>query len=313
MRGADCLQIFVSNPRAWAAPRYDEPQVERFRDALAASGLKPCVAHLSYVGNVASWDPTTLRRTRELLVGTVHACDALGVDLLVVHAGAGGPQDRDTALGAAAESFRLAVGEADRTRVLVELMAGTSGAVASATERGRGTRARRSAMNDSASASIPRTCSRRACPSTSPTGWRVSPRSSAHGRSTGDLPWSTRTTRCSSAAPGATVTPTSATGRSVRRAGGRWRTIRCSAPFPGCSRRPEMPIASGRTSPTCGASRLPSRLRRGRRSACGRRFRSAPADHRGLRASGRGRHPRRRDPGPSTRRPCSSSGNAGRR
>jgi deoxyribonuclease IV len=131
LRGADCLQIFVSNPRAWAAPRFEGPQIERFRDALAASGLRPCVAHLSYVGNVASWDLTTLRRTRELLLETVHACDGLGVDLLVVHAGAGGPQDRDTALGTAAESFRLAVGEADRTRVLVELMAGTSGAVAS--------------------------------------------------------------------------------------------------------------------------------------------------------------------------------------
>jgi deoxyribonuclease IV len=131
LRGADCLQIFVSNPRAWAPPRYDGPQIERFLHALTASGLRPCVAHLSYVGNVASWDPTTLRRTRELLIGTVRSCDALGVDLLVVHAGAGGPQDRATALGAAAESFRLAVGEADRTRVLVELMAGTSGAVAS--------------------------------------------------------------------------------------------------------------------------------------------------------------------------------------
>ncbi len=131
LRGADCLQVFVSNPRAWAAPRYDGPQVERFRGALAASGLHPCVAHLSYVGNVASWDPTTLRRTRELLVGTVRACDALGVDLLVVHAGAGGPQDHHVALEIAAESFRLAVSEADRTRVLVELMAGTSGAVAS--------------------------------------------------------------------------------------------------------------------------------------------------------------------------------------
>lgn len=131
LRGADCLQIFISNPRAWAAPRYDGPEIERFLAALTASGLRPCVAHLSYVGNVASWDPTTLRRTRELLAGTVHACDALGVDLLVVHAGAGGPQDRVTALGAAAESFRLAVSEADRTRVLVELMAGTSGAIAS--------------------------------------------------------------------------------------------------------------------------------------------------------------------------------------
>ena len=44
---------------------------------------------------------------------TVHACDALGVDLLVVHTGAGGPQERGAALRAAAESFRLAVQEAE--------------------------------------------------------------------------------------------------------------------------------------------------------------------------------------------------------
>jgi deoxyribonuclease IV len=133
-RGADCLQIFISNPRSWTGPRYDEIDSERFRDALAASGLRPCVAHLSYVGNVASWDPITLARTRELVVETVHACDALGVDLLVVHTGAGGPQDRDTALRAAAESYRLAVHEADGVRVLAELMAGTAGAVASLPE-----------------------------------------------------------------------------------------------------------------------------------------------------------------------------------
>ena len=130
-RGADCLQVFISNPRAWAAPRYDDAEAERFRATLAASGLRPCVAHLSYVGNVASWDPTTLARTRELLGATVRACDALGVDLLVVHAGAGGPQDRGAALRTAAESLRLAVQRSDDVRVLAELMAGTSRAVAS--------------------------------------------------------------------------------------------------------------------------------------------------------------------------------------
>jgi deoxyribonuclease-4 len=131
LRGADCIQIFISNPRAWAPPRYDDPQIERFREGLFASGLTPCVAHLSYVGNVASWDPTTLRRTRELLLATVRACDVLGVHLLVVHAGAGGPQGREAALAVAAESFRHAVDESEHVRVLVELMAGTSGAVAS--------------------------------------------------------------------------------------------------------------------------------------------------------------------------------------
>jgi deoxyribonuclease IV len=131
LRDADCLQIFVSNPRAWAGPRYTDDEVSRFAGHLADSGLRPCVAHLSYVGNVASWDPPTLRRTRELLLETVRACDALGVDHLVVHTGAGGPQDREAAMRAAAESYRLAVAEADRVTVLAELMAGTSGAVAS--------------------------------------------------------------------------------------------------------------------------------------------------------------------------------------
>jgi deoxyribonuclease-4 len=131
LRDADCLQIFISNPRAWAPPRHDDAQVERFRAGLAAGGLTPCVAHLSYVGNVASWDATTLRRTRELLGSSVRACDALGVDLLVVHAGAGGPQGPDAARATAAASFWLAVAEAERVRVVVELMAGTSGAVAS--------------------------------------------------------------------------------------------------------------------------------------------------------------------------------------
>ena len=131
LRDADCLQIFISNPRAWAAPRYDGSQVERFRAGLAAGGISPCVAHLSYVGNVASWDPTTLRRTRDLLVSSVRACDALGVDLLVVHAGAAGPQEQDVARETAAGSFRQAMAEGQRVRVLVELMAGTSGAAAS--------------------------------------------------------------------------------------------------------------------------------------------------------------------------------------
>jgi deoxyribonuclease-4 len=130
-RGADCLQIFVSNPRAWAGPRYGEEEAQRFRDALGASGLRPCVAHLSYVGNVAAWDPVVLRRTRELLLETVRTCDALGIYLRVVHTGAGGPLGRETALRAAAVSYRMAVEEADDVRVLAELMAGTSGAVAS--------------------------------------------------------------------------------------------------------------------------------------------------------------------------------------
>ena len=43
----------VGRPSIRARPRSRGSET-----ALAASGLRPCVAHLSYVGNVASWDPT---------------------------------------------------------------------------------------------------------------------------------------------------------------------------------------------------------------------------------------------------------------
>ena len=134
LREADCLQIFVSNPRAWAGPRFDDEHAETFRSTLAASGLRPCVAHLSYVGNIAAWKPDFLERTRDLLRRTVETCDRLGVDALVVHTGAGGPQGREVAVRAAAESYRQAIREAQHVRVLAELMAGTSGAVASLPE-----------------------------------------------------------------------------------------------------------------------------------------------------------------------------------
>ena len=131
LRDADCVQIFVSNPRSWAEPRYEDAEAERFRSTLEASGIDPCVAHLSYIGNAAAWKPEVLQRTRALVRETVRACDALGIRFLVVHAGAGGPQGRGGALQTAAETFRLAAAEADGVRVLVELMAGTSGAAAS--------------------------------------------------------------------------------------------------------------------------------------------------------------------------------------
>jgi deoxyribonuclease IV len=131
LRNADAVQIFVSNPRSWAPPRSTDEEAERFRTSWAASGLTTCVAHLSYIGNIAAWNADFLRRTRELVVETVRACDRLGVDALVVHTGAGGPQGREAALRAAAESYRIAVDASDGVRVLAELMAGTSGAIAS--------------------------------------------------------------------------------------------------------------------------------------------------------------------------------------
>ena len=131
-RGADCAQIFVSNPRAWAGPTIRDDQAAAFREAWRTSGLGPLAAHAPYLVNIASPNPAFLERSRQLASATVLACGRMGVDLLVVHSGAGGTEgDRDDARERAAETLRRTANDAEDVQVLVELMAGTSGAVAS--------------------------------------------------------------------------------------------------------------------------------------------------------------------------------------
>ncbi len=131
-RGADCAQIFLSNPRAWSGPTIRDDQAAAFREAWRTSRLGPLAAHAPYLVNIASPNPAFLERSRQLASATALACGRMGVDLLVVHSGAGGADgDRDDARQRAAETLRRTARDAEDVRVLVELMAGTSGAVAS--------------------------------------------------------------------------------------------------------------------------------------------------------------------------------------
>jgi deoxyribonuclease-4 len=131
LRGADGAQVFVSNPRGWAGPEILPEDAAAFRATWVASGLRPLAAHAPYLVNIASPDASFLTRSRELAAATARACDDLGVDLLVLHAGSGRGAEPAAALERAAGSLRAVAEHADRARIVVELMAGTSGAVAS--------------------------------------------------------------------------------------------------------------------------------------------------------------------------------------
>ena len=130
-RGADCAQLFISNARACAGPRVSDEDAATFRAAWEASDLGPVVAHAPYLVNIASPNPEFLEKSRALAVASAQACDRLGVGVLVLHAGAGGPGEPSDALERAAETLRIAADAAHEVRVSVELMAGTAGAVAS--------------------------------------------------------------------------------------------------------------------------------------------------------------------------------------
>jgi deoxyribonuclease IV len=130
--GADCAQIWGSNPRAWAHPATRPGAARRFGEEWREAGLGPLVVHAPYVVNVASPNRDFRLRSVDLARATVALSEQIGAHGIVVHAGAAGASTpRPEAVRVTADSFlRIAEG-AGRSFVLVELMAGTVGAVAS--------------------------------------------------------------------------------------------------------------------------------------------------------------------------------------
>ena len=127
--GADAIQVFLSNPRAWAPPRISRAEADAFRQAWGESGLGPMFVHAPYVVNLASPVPEFLERSIDVIRQAVAAASSVGANGYVVHAGSGGP-------GEPAESFRRtvsalrAVPAQGGCDVVVELTAGTAGSVA---------------------------------------------------------------------------------------------------------------------------------------------------------------------------------------
>jgi deoxyribonuclease IV len=135
MVGAEVVQLFLSNPRAWAGPRVET--AEPFGAAWREDGVGPFYVHAPYLVNIASPNPGFHAKSLELVARSVAACEVAGAAGFVVHAGAGGPGEPSAARDRAAGQLRSALELVRDTRLIVELMAGTAGAVASTFEEAR--------------------------------------------------------------------------------------------------------------------------------------------------------------------------------
>ena len=76
--GAEAIQIFTRNQRAWRSRPLPEEEVKRFRSRRRAHGVRAAIAHDSYLSNLASPDPATLERSRLAFTDETRRADALG-------------------------------------------------------------------------------------------------------------------------------------------------------------------------------------------------------------------------------------------
>lgn len=85
--GCDCMQIFVRNQRQWHSRALSSEQTEAFRRAQEDTGIRPVVAHASYLINLASPDLLGRERSINAMVDELQRCEVLGIESLVVHPG----------------------------------------------------------------------------------------------------------------------------------------------------------------------------------------------------------------------------------
>ena len=136
--GCQTLQVFVTNPRAWAFTTLKDETVETFRkrrEELAArksTAVFPIVAHMPYLPNLSSTKPDFLVKSKQSLAANLDACNRLGIEYLVVHMGKHDGAGIDPALDKMTKSITEVLDKIDGDTVL--LMENTAG---QGTETGR--------------------------------------------------------------------------------------------------------------------------------------------------------------------------------
>jgi len=136
--GAEAIQIFVTNPRGWAASAGNDAQTVALRDHVAATGFGVFI-HAPYLINVGSPDPVLRNRSRALLAHCLRRDAAIGARGVVVHAGSAITADRDAGLRRARETLlplldTLGGDRREGPALLIEPMAGQGSMLCAAIE-----------------------------------------------------------------------------------------------------------------------------------------------------------------------------------
>jgi deoxyribonuclease-4 len=125
--GAEAIQIFNQNPRAWKPTVYSGEQVDAYHEALDGSPVGALLIHAVYLLNAASEDADIRAKTLTSLIASLRAGDALGATGVVLHPGSAKTGEVGPAIARAGEVIAQALAESDRCPLHLENTAGTGG------------------------------------------------------------------------------------------------------------------------------------------------------------------------------------------
>jgi deoxyribonuclease-4 len=123
--GAECIQIFLSTPHRWQAPRHSDEEVESFTRLRAEAAIGPNFAHAAYLINLASDDPAMRGRSVENLTACATWAGRVGLAGAVVHVGSGLKQSVEDAERLVCQSLTEVLTSPIACYVLLENSAGS--------------------------------------------------------------------------------------------------------------------------------------------------------------------------------------------
>jgi deoxyribonuclease-4 len=128
---AEAIQVFTRNQMQWRARPLDAEEAAAFREAVSANAIAAVLSHGSYLVNLASPDPVLAARSREVFLGEMERCRALGIPFLAFHPGAHCGAGEAAGLDAVAGGLDYALERAEGWGVvpLIEATAGQGSCV----------------------------------------------------------------------------------------------------------------------------------------------------------------------------------------
>jgi deoxyribonuclease-4 len=122
----EAMQIFTKSAGQWRARELPPAEIARFRERVEETGIRPVVAHNSYLINLAAAAPALRAQSMAALGDELDRAEALGLDGLVMHPGSytNGTEEDGLRLIGEALSQLLAARPRARTKVLLEHTAG---------------------------------------------------------------------------------------------------------------------------------------------------------------------------------------------
>lgn len=85
--GASSIQFFLSSPRSWHIPDRTDREKEAFIEKSKSYGIRPTVAHASYLFNLATDEEELFRKSVNGVIKELSLCEEIGIDYYVIHSG----------------------------------------------------------------------------------------------------------------------------------------------------------------------------------------------------------------------------------